>query len=227
MFKPFNEDVDLKDKKEEKYLYFDFFINLLNKFATCVKIYQKVKIRQDELELFEKEINKNIIILKEILYNEANKDIPYYTKYNLLKLIDKSENFWEISVYEKYKNELFSFIFDDSNYRINSKTIKNVENINSFDNNGFTNSIPNLDRKEKIFVNNKQFKSVSPNINNSINTFNSSKFNKRKKRFNSIRNYNIQNVSRTLSGYTKIIENNLILFQNHIDKYNTSDNFNE
>ena len=227
-FNQYNIVEALKDKKEEKYLYLDCFINLLNKFATCVKIYQKVKIRQDELELFEKEINKNIIILKEILDNEANKDIPYYTKYNLMKLLNKSENFWEISVFEKYKNELFSFIFDEPNFDINSKSIKSFENIYSFDNKGFNNSIPNLDNKENYFGNNKQFKSVSPNSNNNINTFNSSKFNNRNQRFNSNRsNNNIQRVSKTLSGYTKIIENNLTLFKIHIDKYNTSDNFND
>ena len=46
-FNQYNEDENLKSKKEEKYLYLDCIINLFNKFATCVKIYLKEKIRQD------------------------------------------------------------------------------------------------------------------------------------------------------------------------------------
>ena len=224
-FNQFNEDVDLKDKKEEKYLYLKCYINLLNKFATCVKIYQKIKIRQDELEWFENEINNNINIIKEIMDNKANKDMPYDIKNNLVKLIDKSKNNWEISVFEKYKNDIFSFIYDEYNYDNNSKNVKSFEIFNSFDDNDYD-SIPNFYKKENILDNkNKQFKSVSP-INYKID-YNNSSFHRGKQRLSSNQNNKIHKISKVLSEYSKKFEKNLSLFKNHIDKYNRSDNFND
>ena len=128
-FHQYNDDKKLKSKKEEKYLYLDCIINLFNKFATCVKIYQKEKIRQDEFFMFEKEINKNIQIIKDIYHSKKNSDMPYRTKYHLLELIKKSENNWELSVFEKYKNELFSNILEERNLDFN-KCINNFETIN-------------------------------------------------------------------------------------------------
>jgi len=90
-FNLYNTDEKLINKKEEKYLYLKIIINLLNKFGTCVYCYQKEKIRQDELSLFENEIKKNIDILKEIIDNKINDDIPSKMKNRLLKLINKSQ----------------------------------------------------------------------------------------------------------------------------------------
>ena len=222
-FNQYNDDEKLKNKNEEKYLYLKCFINLLEKFATCVNIYQKIKIRQDEFELFEKEINNNINIIKNIRDNEANKDMPYDVKNNLNKLIVKYENNWEISEFEKYKNDIFSFIFEESSYDNSNKNIKSFEIINSFDVKDYD-SIPNINKNENIFDINKQFKSVSPI--NYKNDFHDSSFNGRKQRLNSNNNKNMNKISKVLSEYSKKFENNLSLFKNHLDKYNTSDNFN-
>jgi hypothetical protein len=113
-FNQYNSEEIFKNKKQEKYLYLYCIINLLNKFATCV-ICQKEKIRQDELLLFENEINKYIDLLKEINNNEKNKDMPGTIRYYLKQLINKSEKNWEISVYEKYINEIFSNIEINAN----------------------------------------------------------------------------------------------------------------
>ena len=62
-FQRYNSENDLNNKKDEKYLYLNSIINLLNIFGTCVYYYQKEKIRENELNYFENEINKNIELL--------------------------------------------------------------------------------------------------------------------------------------------------------------------
>ena len=79
-FQRYNSEKNLTNKKDEKYLYLDSFINLLNIFGTCVNHYQKEKIREDELNYFEDEINKKINILYEILNDKKNVDMPSQTK---------------------------------------------------------------------------------------------------------------------------------------------------
>ena len=103
-FQKYNEEKNLINKKEEKYLYLDNIINLLNKFATCIYCYQKEKIRDSELAYFEDEINKNIKLLKDIIKNRQNFDIPQKTKTNLLELIKKSDNDWQPTYLEQNKN---------------------------------------------------------------------------------------------------------------------------
>ena len=105
-FNQYNTNNNLFSKKAEKYLYLDCIINLLNKFGTCINCYQKDKIRQDELLLFETEINKNISILENIKSDKANNDMPIITKINLEQLLNKSKNNWEFTLYEKYNRKL-------------------------------------------------------------------------------------------------------------------------
>jgi len=223
-FNLYNTDEKLINKKEEKYLYLNCIINLLNKFGTCVYCYQKEKIRQDELSLFENEIKKNIDILKEIIDNKINEDIPSRMKYRLLKLINKSQNNWEISIYEECKNKLFSSLYDESN---DPNKNNNIADDKSEDDNIIKNtSIFNLDKAEDIISKNKnkQHKSVSPFSNM---TSSNSNLNIRKQRLNSNKsNINIHNKSvKIFSSYTTKFENNLKSFKIHMDRYKASDNF--
>ena len=112
-FQRYNSEKNLINKKDEKYLYLDSFINLLNIFGTCVNHYQKEKIREDELNYFEDEINKKINILYEILNDKKNVDMPSQTKLNLLGLIKKSENGWKLRYIEQNKNEIFKSIYEN------------------------------------------------------------------------------------------------------------------
>ena len=224
-FNLYNTDEKLINKKEEKYLYLNCIINLLNKFGTCVYCYQKEKIRQDELSLFENEIKKNIDILKEIIDNKINDDIPSKMKNRLLKLINKSQKNWEISIYEECKNKLFFSLYDETN---DPNKNNNIADDKSEDSNIIkSNSIFNFDKTEDIISKNKnkQHKSVSP-FNNMSNS--NSNLNLRKQRLNSNKsNINIHNKSRKIiSSYTTKFENNLKSFKAHIDRYKTSDNFN-
>ena len=224
-FNLYNTDEKLINKKEEKYLYLNCIINLLNKFGTCVYCYQKEKIRQDELSLFENEIKKNIDTLKEIMDNKINDDIPSKMKYHLLKLINKSQNNWEIPIYEESKNKLFSSLYDETNdpNKNNNITDDKSEDSNIIKNN----SIFNLDKTEDIISKNKnkQHKSVSPF--NNLNSSNSNLNLKKQRLISNKSNINIHNKSRKfVSPYTTKFENNLKSFKVHIDRYKASDNFN-
>ena len=105
-FDKYNEDKNFVNRKEEKYLYLDNIINLLNKFASCIYCYQKQKIRDNELIYFEEEIDKDLELLKKILNDTKNNDMPSKTKINLLILIKKSEDDWKLTVFEQHKNNL-------------------------------------------------------------------------------------------------------------------------
>ena len=235
-FNQYNTDEKLMNKKEEKYLYLNCIINLLNKFATCVNCYQKEKIRQDELVLFEKEIKKNMDIIKDIMNDKANNDMPSKIRLHLLALINKSMNNWEISIFEEYKDKLFSSLNED----INNDSTRNINIIDDkSDTSNINNNIIEFDMKDNFFNfdksedkrnnnKNKQYKSVSP-INNNINlNMNSNtNVNRRKQRHNS----NLSNVSlhskssKNSINYSKKFENNLLSFRNHMEKYNKSDSF--
>jgi len=151
-FNQYNTNGNLSNKKSEKYLYLECFINLLNKFGTCINCYQKDKIRQDELLLFETEINKNINLLEDIKKDKANNDMPIMTKINLEQLLNKSKKNWEFTLYEKYRNQLLKNIYNDPNKNINEIKIE-VKN------------------------NKKQNKSVSPYSNRNFDKNNNSKSN--------------------------------------------------
>ena len=206
-FNQYNTDKKLINKKNEKYIYLNCIINLLNQFVSCVYYYQNSKIRQDELLLFEKEIKNNINILKEISNNQLNNDIPKFTKMNLLKLINKSNNNWEFTLIEKYKNQLIKPIYEESdkNNNLYLSDLKYEYN--------------NANDKYKNSPNNRQFNFSSPH--NKINVENEP--NKQKQTsYNYNNKYILQKIS---SDNTKIIENNLILFKNHINKYQSGDDF--
>ena len=123
-FHKYNDEKQLFNGKEEKYLYLDNIINLLNKFAICIYCYQKEKIREDELSYFENEINQNIKILKEILKDEKNIDMPRETKINLINLIKKSENDWKLTYLEVYKDKILKPIYEN----INNENFNNTKN---------------------------------------------------------------------------------------------------
>ena len=208
-FNQYNSDKKLINKKNEKYLYLDCIINLLNQFVSCVYYYQNTKIRQDELLFFEKEIKNNINILKGISNNQLNNDIPKLTKMNLLKLINKSNNNWEFTLLEKYRNQVIKAIYEESdkNNSIYSTDIKYEYN--------------NYNDKYKKNPNNRQFNFSSPH--NKINVENeSNKKNQTSNNYNYNNKYELQKIS---SDNTKIIENNLILFKNHINKRQSGDDF--
>ena len=112
-FDKYNEDNNFVNRKEEKYLYLDNIINLLNKFATCIYCYQKEKIRDNELIYFEDEIDKDLELLKIILYDTKNDDMPLKTKTNLLILIKKSEDDWKLTYFEQHKNNLLKPIYQN------------------------------------------------------------------------------------------------------------------
>ena len=214
-FNQYNDNENLKNKKKEKYLYLNCIINLVNQFATCINYYQKNKIRQEDLLQFQKDINQNIIILKEISDNVINEDMPIIIKNKLLKLINKSQKNWELTIFEKSRHQFLKMIYEEPN--INNNNNYNIYSTNiKIDNNN----------KNTSNKNHKQIKSVSPsNINNIIENKNS-KFNNKKQKIESKNNENnnINNFQK-ICEYSKIIRDNLILFKNHIDKNKTSEYF--
>ena len=218
-FNQYNNDENLKNKKDEKYLYLNCNINLVNQFATCINYYQKNKIRQEDLLQFQKDINQNIKILKEIYDNTINEDMPINIKNKLLKLINKSKNNWELTIFEKSRNEFLKLIYEEPNINnINNNNIYST--IYKFENNNNNN---------KILSNNnhKQIKSVSPSNSNMINIKKKSNLNNKNQKIESKKNENNKNINnfQKICEYSKIIRDNLILFKNHIDEKNTSDNF--
>ena len=198
-FNQYNNNEKLINKRNEKYLYLDCIINLFNQFATCVNYYQKNKIRQDELVIFQKEISTNLKTLTEISSNKMNEDMPYKTKIRLFELINKSKNNWEITLFEKYRYQLLKDIYEEPNIESINTNIKYEinKNINDIipDNNNLNKQIEN-----NIVLNNK---------NQSLNS----------------NNKNIKDIQKLLIGNSKIIKDNLILFKNHINEYESSDNF--
>ena len=204
-FNQYNTNNLLKNRKNEKYLYLNCIINLVNQFGTCINCFKKDKIRKDELLHFQNDISNNILILKEILENKMNDDMPNQTKIQLLQLIKKSENNWEFTLLEKAKNEILKMIYE--------------EELNSDINNNNSNNIINNNNLNK---NNKQFKSLSPiNIKNNkedkINKNNSGLY---------LNNKTNDKNNLKIKEYTKIFRDNLNLFKNHLDENKPSDNFN-
>ena len=188
-FNQYNSDENLKNKTKEKYLYLDNIINLFNQFATCVLIYQKEKIRKEEMILFKKDIFQIEQQLIEINNNVLNKDMPISTKIALFNLIKKSEKNWELTLIEKARNQLLKIIYEENDKTtINNNKIEKNQNLS------------------------KQYKSVSP-----INKKNSNS-NKGKQNLDFKTNKN--------NNYSKIFEDNLILFKIHMEEYKSSDNFN-
>ena len=112
-FQKYNEEKSFINKFDEKYLYLENIINLMNKFGTCIYFYQKERIRDNELIYFENEIDKNIKSLKEILNNINNKDMPKITKIKLLNLIKKAENEWNPTYIEQHKNNILKKIYEN------------------------------------------------------------------------------------------------------------------
>ena len=201
-FNQYNTDNFLKNKKDEKYLYLDCIINLVNQFATCINYNKKGKIRKDELFQFQNDIKNNILILKEISENKINQDMPKQTRMKLSKLLKKSENNWEFTLLEKAKNQVLKMIYKEE---LNSDINNNIKN--------------NKISKE----NQRQIKSSSPN--NNKNTIkeqlnkNNSGVNLNNKSNNNINNNKIVE-------YSKIFRDNLNLFKNHLDENKSSDKFN-
>ena len=114
-FQKYNEEKSFINKVEEKYMYLENIINLMNKFGTCIYFYQKERIRDNDLVYFENEIDKNIEILKKILNNINNKDMPTETKIKLLNLIKKSENKWNPTYLEQHKDNILKKIYEKEN----------------------------------------------------------------------------------------------------------------
>ena len=242
-FYQYNNDKNLIYKKSEKYIYLDCIINFLNKFANTVNYcYQEGKINKDELLVFETEINLNIDILKEILNDKINNDIPSNIKFKILQLIDKSKNNWEKTIYEEYENKILSSLYEDSS----EDSIKNIVEIKSdysYLNNNIiefnikNNIIFDFDKSDSSIIHNKNksYKSVSPINNknlisesNNKNLFSESNNTNLKKRLKSNKtNNNIHDKNnKILSIYSKKFKNNLISFKIHMDEYKRSDNFN-
>ena len=197
-FNQYNSNKKLMNKKKEKYLYLYCIVNLLNQFGTCIYCYQKNKIREDEFLVFNKDIINNISILKEIAKNRLNDDMPNETKLQLLKLIEKSENNWELTLIEKYKNKLLQKIYEEPNIDNNNNNIYNKNTSDTkYDKNTFTNTYKNL---------NKPNKSVSP-FNNKIDedkNNNNIILNKKTQKANINININ-KNNEKILSDYSKLI----------------------
>ena len=114
-FNKYNDEKNLINRNEEKYLYLDNIINLLNKFGTCIFFYQKGKIRDNDLTYFENEINKKVEMLKEILKNKQNFDIPSNTRINLLELIKKADNDWKLTFLEQNIYNILKPIYENIN----------------------------------------------------------------------------------------------------------------
>ena len=112
-FQRYNSEKDLINRKEEKYLYLNSILNLLNIFGTCVYFYQKEKIRENELNYFKNEISKNMELLNEILLDKKNSDMPSQIKLNLRRLIKKSENGWKLTYIEQNKDEILKPIYEN------------------------------------------------------------------------------------------------------------------
>ena len=228
-FNQYNSNKKLVNKKNEKYIYLDSIVNLLNKFGTCIYCYQKNKIREDEYKVFNTEINKNITLLKEMNEDKLNKDMPNETKLKLIKLIEKSDNKWELTEIEKYKNKLLKNIYEESsvdNNNINNNIIK----INS-DNNNTNNNNTNKDKDNNN--KNKQLKSFSPsnNIiknnesNNNNNDNKKATTNKNTEKINN--NININKEKILSDDCTKIIIKNMDMFKSHVDEFKSNENFND
>ena len=225
-FKIYNSDEKYFEQKNDKYLYLYSLIQLLNLFGSCI-FYQKEKIRQDELTMFENEISNHIKLLKEILIDEKNTDMPNSIKFYLEKLIEKSENNWKLSVKEEYKFKLLSGIYEN-NENNNSSIVNTIKKIDKF-NNKFNNT-----NEKKINLNEFKLKYGSPikniNLTSIVNTSKSlSNKKKRKNIMNKIfTNSNIKVVTENKTSNTAlIIQKNLELFKIHVDKFKTGENFND
>ena len=74
-------------------------------------------------------------LLTEILKNKKNRDMHSKTKLNLIKLIKKSESYWELTYIEQYKYNILKSIYENSNDFHDSNIINNNIDINNNINN--------------------------------------------------------------------------------------------
>ena len=226
-FNQYNSNKKLVNKKNEKYLYLDNIVNLLNKFGTCIYCYQKNKIREDEFLVFNTEIKNNINILEEINEDKLNMDMPKETKLKLIKLIKKSNNNWELTEIEKYNNKILENIYEEPIVNNNNSNSNNKDTIHKRinSNNNITNKNNTINDNNKY----RRIKSVSPSNNDFNNNENNNNINinRKKKKIRNNVNDKINHEKILSDDYIMIILKNIDMFKSHIDEYKSSDNFND
>ena len=182
-----------KNNSVIKYIYLECIIILLNLICSYIYNYQKERIHNE----FDEEIKKIIQTLKEINKDEKNSDMPNYTKHLLSKVIEKSDNKWELPSYEQKKYA--------SNFLILNKEKENIseENINkSFNDSSFIKE----EEYDKSFNEEDEEKKEEKNENKIINDDIELETDKKSYRYNQ---YNTDSSYKNKYKYNKEKDNNI------------------
>ena len=131
-----------------KYIYLESIIILLDKFATCLMYYQKDRIRSYDMNFFDKEINKQIQFLRNVLNKKNSFEIPLYLKLKLINIIEKAKRNWKPYFFETV-NQINIELIPNIPININQYDIQNYEN-----DNGKSNNKKYINKKKKNYSNN-------------------------------------------------------------------------
>ena len=134
-----NLDNDLFDNKIDiKYIYLESIIIVLNQFSTSLMFFQKDRIRNYDLKVFEKEIYDDILFLNKV-FKKENNTIPNLLKFKLINVIDKYKRNWKPYFFESVNQINLDLIpkipivvnkeIIDKNENFKNKRTKNFKNL--------------------------------------------------------------------------------------------------
>ena len=101
LFEKYTATISNESKFTLCLLYIDSIVTLLDKFCTCVLYYQRSRIRKDDLEKFEKDINELVEHLTKIDSSKCTNEI----KAKIQNIINKSQTGWAPSPSEAQQYE--------------------------------------------------------------------------------------------------------------------------
>ena len=101
LFEKYTATISNESKFTLCLLYIDSIVTLLDKFCTCVLYYQRSRIRKDDLEKFEKDINELVEHLTKIDNSKCTNEI----KAKMQNIINKSQTGWAPSPNEAQQYE--------------------------------------------------------------------------------------------------------------------------
>ena len=101
LFEKYTATISNESKFTLCLLYIDSIVTLLDKFCTCVLYYQRSRIRKDDLEKFEKDINELVEHLTKIDSSKCTNEI----KAKMQNIINKSQTGWAASPDEAQQYE--------------------------------------------------------------------------------------------------------------------------
>ena len=162
----------LKDDKnfEFKYLYLESIVELVNKLGEIVNENNNYKNLKNDLDMF---VNNKI----KTINNQKSANIPSYLRYKIINLLEKHENNYKMSFYEKYIEDKINFVLDkDDNYNeeedeeyYGNKEKEDINNKQSNDDKNDDIEIQNINKSQEEISEVNSKKNIEENKKEEIN----------------------------------------------------------